>query len=803
MATEKITYNACQGWGCHEHCILTTHVQDGKIVRTERTILKGSQAERYGICQRGIMAGRLPYLPERVLYPMKRVGERGEGKFQRIPWEQALDEIGAKLNEIRDTYGSRAVIVNPFPCGYPLLYGGLGTSLSYRFIESFDASKLEDEGVDKGGINLANMEWGGVWARPMATDLAIMEGSKYIIIWGGNPIGWTRAAATSRIFMSAQEKGAKIVDIGLIYDSTAAKADEFIPVKAGTDAALALAMANVLISENLYDEDFLIKHTVAPFLVREDNGKWLRESDIVEGGDPKKYVVWSQVPGKPVGIAPHTFEFDGVYPDLSSERTVGGIRCKTAFAQLRERVAMWTPESQEPVTGVPAQTARRIAHEYVENKPASIYMYYGLRYMNGTATSRAIALLSALSGNLGLPNGRFFAGNMPDGQPAALNDAAVMFPEGPQNAKGRPLFMIDLLDALETGNAQQYKAFINTMGNPVLNWPNRRLWTEQIFPKMELVVAFEIRNTDTTAFADYVLPEATIFEREEIICPIGGCAILNEPAIEPLGESEPPADIWRGLAQRVGLTEAFNKTTEDWLAMRLQTPDPAVAEVKPPLTLRRLQQEKIVKLNVPDETFDGWKDLDLPTRSGRVEFYVEDLAEVDGALASYIEPQIHNPRLTQKYKLQFFPGRHRFYMQGQFSEIPELRALAGKVSVVALNPADAKERGISQNDWVEVFNDRGSVRARAHLSEMFPPGMAHLWYSYPSKYYPTNPPTMLSTSICSREAEDAIAKAWGPAFRKAQSEAGMPATLIFNPGETTNETFWDDLCDVRKVEGGK
>jgi len=800
MSEEKVTYNACQGWGCHEHCVLTTYTKDGKIQRTERTILKGSQAEHYGICQKGIVAGKFPYIEDRVLYPLKRVGKRGEGKFERISWEQALDEIGAKINELRDKYGPRSLIINNFPCGYPNNISGLGVALSYGFTTSFDASLLQAPEVDASTCNLCSIDFGDPfsWYKQNIHPLA---NSNYVIIWGGNPIGWTRAARTSRMLMDIQERGGKLVDITPFYESTAAKADETILIKPGTDAAFAMAMARVIIEENLYDEDFLIKHTVAPFLVRDDNGKFLRESDIAAEGDPEKYVYWNKVPAKAMPIAAHTFEYDKGYPDLDVKTVVNGISCKTAFAALKEHLAEWSPERQEAITGVPAETVYKLTREYIEHKPSTIFLNYGLRYINGTATARAIALLPYLSGNLGLKNGRFWTGSLGEGHPVALNDMAIMFPTGLEQSKGATLLIKDLLNSFSSDQGQQYKAIIVTFSNPVQNWPNRKMWTEDIFPNLELIVDFEVRMSDTAKFADYVLPEASIFEREDLICPEGDCVVLNEPAIEPQGEAKPPADIWKEIGKRVGLSQYFDKTTEEWLSIKLDTKDPAFASLKPKLTLDRLRQEKIVRLNVPEEPFDIWDNLDLETPSGRVEFYCEDLAEYGHAMGTYLEPKIRGPE-RKKYPLQFYPARHRVYMQGQLTEIPELRAIGGKIATAGLNPADAHQRGITEGDTVEVFNYYGSIRAKAHLTSMFPPGTACVWYAYPSKDYPTDPPPMLTTSLSTEDSANALSIGLGKMTEDRYASPLLTLLSMFI-GRIGNETYWDDLCEVRKVEGGK
>jgi len=559
-------------------------------------------------------------------------------------------------------------------------------------------------------------------------------------------------------------------------------------------------MANVMIQEGLCDEDFLIHHTVAPFLVREDNGKFLRESDIVKGGDPQKYVFWNKVPAKPISIESHEFNYGDNYPDLNADLILDGIRCKTAFWKLKEHVAKWTPESQEAITGVPAQKVYDLTHEYIAQKPSTIYIYLGLRYMNSTQAARCVGLLPVLSGNLPLRGGGFVVGSMPEGHLVALNDAPVMMPE--MMPKGDAQQLISILDSFKDPNAQQYKAFINPFANPVQNMPNRQLWEKEFFPNMELVVVNEIRMTDTAKFADYVLPEATVFEREELFT-IGDCLILSEAAIEPQGEAKEPVYIWSELAKRVGIGQYFDKTTEEWFKIRLQSSDPAIAEIKPPITLERLRKEKIIHLNLPDEIPNYWDNLDFYTPSGRVEFYCEALAKAGAAMGLYMEPGVRGP-LSKKYPLQYYPGRHRFFMQGQFSEYADLRALAGKVATVALNPKTARERGIKEGDLVDVFNHRGSVRAVAHLSEMFPPGMAHLWYAYPAKDYPSDPPTALSSANATRECEDEVGKKFGEVWLKQNIEMGNHPTLMFPPGSwTTNETFWDDVCEVRKVEGGK
>lgn len=407
---QNFVYTTCQGTGCHEHCVLKTYVADGKIVRTERMLLPPPEGDKPGICQKGIMAAHLPYSPDRIRYPMKRVGKRGEGKFERITWDQAMNEIGPRLMEYRDKFGPESIGVLMFPCGMSPVFG-LWQELATRFLNDLGGTYLMGTTIDTGPFFADFIDFGSSWYY-LRYDPVLLRKSNYIIIWGNEPIS-TRPAWTTRQIIEAQEKGAKIVNIGLTFDPTAAKSDWFIPVRAGSDAALALAMAHYMIDQNLYDKEFLIEHTVAPFLVREDSGKFLRESKIQSGGDPEKYVVWSQAPGKPVAVAAHTFTYpEGIVPDLEADQLVRGIRCKTAFRKIRETLEPYTLESQQEITGVPPDVAKQLVHEYLDNKPSTIFYNWGVgRYYNGQRACRAINLVATLSGNLALPGGRLIPGS--------------------------------------------------------------------------------------------------------------------------------------------------------------------------------------------------------------------------------------------------------------------------------------------------------------------------------------------------------------------------------------------------------
>ena len=149
---ESFVYTACPGWGDHDYCAIKTIVKDGKIVRTEKPTYTGPEADEGFICQKGIMSARQPYNPDRLLYPLKRVGERGEGKWERISWDQALDEIAEKIAKIRSDYGKEAFVMWALAASVPPA-GGFDTMLSERFCHVLGATNpIYTQGLDNGPV---------------------------------------------------------------------------------------------------------------------------------------------------------------------------------------------------------------------------------------------------------------------------------------------------------------------------------------------------------------------------------------------------------------------------------------------------------------------------------------------------------------------------------------------------------------------------------------------------------------------------------------------------------------------------
>lgn len=807
---ERVTYNMCQGAGCHEQCVHKLISKDDHIMRVERALLKGPKADRYSICAKGLASKKLPDLPERLTHPLKRVGERGEGKFEQISWDQAIQEIGEKLRGIIAEYGPRSVLVNSFLCGIPAnSTGSLSVALASRFINVLGASKFDNQPVDISTFWPGLVDFGEPFLTTAGNPLYWQHHRpNYILMWGGNPVGWTRAGKVSQVIIDAQQEGTKIVTVGLMYDSTAAKSDEFVRVKAGTDAALALAMANVMIEEDLFDHEFVTNYTVAPLLIRNDNGMFLRKGDVApegelvdaEGNDTSQdYVIWDASKGTYFFNPKGNFEWGDNTPDIYAEVEVGGIACKSAFVRLREHVAKWTPESQEELTGVPAETVYHVTRDFVEHSPAGTFTYYGMRYRNSGQAMRAINLVVMLSGNLNKKNGGLINGGTSGGHMTPL-DFGIQVPGLDfSSVTSTRVTLSDVYASFDNPDAQQYKAYINCFSNPVLNWPNRNMWAKEFFPRMDLIVVNEIRMTDTCMFADYVLPEASVYERTEVLCSVGDCIVYSEPAVKPRGEAKTSAELWNALAEAAGIGDSFGKTEEEWLRMKLENYMPQLTFDGEMLTFERLKEEKIIPLNVPEDVDNRLvDDMHFGTPTGKLEFYCEGLVDVDGAMGDFVPTPLHDPARRAKHPYQFFPGRSRFFMQGQFSEYPELRELDGLQSTVGLNPKTAREKGIRSGDLVEIFNDHGSSRAYAKLTEYVNPDMVLLWYAYPAKDYITDPPTVLNHPMGIGDTQDAYSRKIQVLMKQFNGE-GMPDSLTLYVPDAA-ESYWDELVDFRKVE---
>ena len=672
---------------CGVACGILAHVKDGVLVKVE----PGDFPPTSHICARGLSAPNLVYHPDRLKYPLRRAGERGEGKWQRISWDEALDTIALKLGEIGARHGpnSRAWILGGLGLVFTTAITGLPGACGGTFI-------LPAGCGDSAGPCADIVSYGSwLWYGEDYTNL--FENPRLCLLWGGNsaetePFKWRR-------IRDAREKGARLVVIDPRFTTTASRADEHVPIRLGTDAALALGMMNVVLDKGLQDTSFITRYTVGPFLVRSDNGLFLRETDI-GATDPEKYVVWDTEKDEP-----RSHDAPGVSAALTGAYNVNGVECRPAFQLLADLARQYPPERASEISEIPVDTITRLATQYATEKPAASYRGMGCTRgsLYGDLSFRAINTLAAVTGNISLRGHASFGVNM----------AAFM-------TRGIPNLMplLQMNEAIVTGKPHPIKALWMAKTNLVNMNPNFNRFTRELVRHLELIVVADMFMTTSAQYADFVLPACSWFEYTDVVMPVGvgshNYLQLQQKAIEPLYESRSDFDMLASLAKRMGLEGFMEESPEQAVELVLASGDPSMEGI----TLEKLKRGPVAPAphSVPD----------FATPSGRLEFYSEKLKDFGQELPVYLEPLESSRRpLAATHPLSFMTAHPRLRSHSTFGKVAWLRELDPKPTL-DMNPADAQPRRIQDGDLVRVFNDRGEVKLTAKVHQGIRPGLVNV-----------------------------------------------------------------------------
>ncbi len=395
---------------CDGACGHLVHVADGKVRLVEgapydKTTISGQaipQEYPPRICLRGVSQLENLYSAERIKYPYKRVGERGSGQWQRISWDEATTMIADNLKKVQAAHGKDSVWIAPYTGSLSVLEGVVG--VGFRFASTIGAVAGDFEGDNEGdastpaGWNYVLVDptnpsnGGGFFDGHESTDFL---SSKVIVLWGNN------VAETSipdwRIIKEAQANGATIVSIDPRFTATSAGSDAWLPIRPGTDAAIADAVINYVIQQNLFDKPYLEQFTVAPYLVNPDTKKWLRTKDVGLGGDD--YVI-ATAGGKLAAATGAT------HPQLMGTFKAGKLQAPTALQVLADAVAKYTPDYTAGITDIPAADILELAKLWGSNPPVGIRAGFALsHWYHGDLTMQAMLTLQALTGNIGVHGG--------------------------------------------------------------------------------------------------------------------------------------------------------------------------------------------------------------------------------------------------------------------------------------------------------------------------------------------------------------------------------------------------------------
>jgi molybdopterin-containing oxidoreductase family molybdopterin binding subunit len=520
------------------------------------------------------------------------------------------------------------------------------------------------------------------------------------VLWGANqaetrPYYWRR-------IRDAKERGAKLVAIDPRFTGSASKADQYISIRPGTDAALALGIMNVIFERGLHDKDFIAEHTVGPFLVRADNGLFLRERDIASG-DSDNYVIWDTRTKKP-----RTHVEEGTRPALEGVYHLAGVECRTAFQLLADLAKQYPLETASAITGVPAGTIESLAMEYVTRKPVASYRSMGLqRTFHGDLSWRAVATLAAVSGNINL-------GGYSEGYRRFLFDNGTMlygdkFP--------RPMPLLKAYEAITDGQPYAIKALWLAGCNFMNQVPDNNAVLKKLVPRLEFIVVSDMFMTDSARYADIVLPTCSFYEHLDLLPPLdilSPYVQLQPKVIEPLYESRPDRDIVNEIGLRMGLGQDFPVTAEQYVERILSSGHPSMQGI----TLEKLRKGPV---ETAPYTITGFN-----SASGRMEFYSERMKEYGQELPVYLEP-IESTRRPQarKYPLSYLSTHTKYGNHSLLANIAWLRELDAE-PLLEMNTKDAASRGIADGDMVVAFNDRGRVKLKVKVHEGIRPGVVNI-----------------------------------------------------------------------------
>lgn len=568
--------------GCHacmgSPCPVRVKVVNGRVLKIEGQKIPGMDGR---LCCKGHALIDQLYRSDRLRYPLRRVGKKGEGRFKRITWEEALTEIASVLKKYRDE-------------GHPeyvqLVYGceHIGNIPLYQYFSKVYGTPnfSHHHGDTCNGSGTAASRITGARGRPDYRN------AKYVLEVSHNPLGGGAAPVHFSVgaFNEAMRKGTKIVVVDPRLSETAAiPGAEWIPIKPGTDGAFLLGLLHILIFDKLYNEDFLLDYTNGPILIKRD-GYPLKN---LEGS----FLVWDTVADDVIALD------EARKPGLLGTYKIvtGGSKevCKTAFQLLADRAAEYSPQDVSQITTIPAKKLMEIATEIGAAKPAVATNWnpaHSCFYTNSMQTWRLRHILAMLLGSYDVPGGMLLTelDNVQTSLMGSPGDLPAIFPLAmppmkPTEPALAPSIELET-DSLRYPYANAIPKFtrrailegqpypIKVMmvyGNSLLNSHTHTQEYRKAIQKEDLfLVVIDIWPNDHVDYADIVLPDACSLERLEVFTEQweNNMKVIVPllPVVGPLYDTRDISDIYIGLAEKLGLKEYFNFTKEEWFDAQIK-----------------------------------------------------------------------------------------------------------------------------------------------------------------------------------------------------------------------------------------
>jgi anaerobic dimethyl sulfoxide reductase subunit A len=705
---EKMIRVGCPSHNCGGRCLLRVHVKDNRIIRIETDDRPNDTVSdpQLRACIRGRSYRHRQHHKDRLKYPLKRVGERGSGEFERISWDEATDLVASNIKRIRAQYGNTSIYI-PYGTGS---YNQMGGKWSADRLMSLYGGAL-------GYYN--SYSWACITkatATVYGTDVSGNQrqdwlNTQYIIMWGWNPSEMRDGTNSEYFLKKAREKGARIICIDpRMTMSAVALADEWIAIRPGTDVALMSAMAWVMITEGIYDKSFVDKYCI--------------------GFDKEQM--------------PEAFKNAETYKDY-----ILGVNDRQPK----------TPQWAEKITSIPSKDIIRIAREYATAESAVLYQGYGMqRRAYGEQVVRAGCVLAAITGNVGKSGGwasgiALQAGGGPFWNifPVLENPVQAQIPSflwseailrGPELTDKEGLVGIDKLPhGIKMVWAVASNAIINQHANV-----NRTIEIVKDTSRLEFFVVQDNFMTPTAQYADLVLPACTQFETwgMEDGWKYGEELILQPQVLEPPWETKSDYAICAAVAEKLGIWEEYTegRNEKQWIGALLDD----YRELRFPElpTLAEFEEKNLGVYSRPVEkpkiAFEKFREnpekYPLDTTSGKIEIFCEEM--FNRKLPDEVPPI---PKYIQEWESPFGKESEKFPLQVIGTHfMPRVHSTFANVDWnneafpqrVFINPVDAELRGLKNGQKVKVFNQRGTVILPCRITPRLLPGVVNIpqgaWY---------------------------------------------------------------------------
>jgi len=673
MAKPRVVKSVCGL--CVGNCGVLVTLEEGRAVG-----IKGdpeSPLNRGALCPIGRASLEYLYHPDRLTYPLRRVGGRGEGKWQKISWDEAFNLAAEALNKVKQEYGPEAVA---------MVHGSAKGSMDTHLVRLANAF---------GTTNVVCADYVCHVPRVLAAELTFgfFPGADYgyppacIISWGANDA--ETHFLRHKDLVQAVNKGAKLIAIDPRETEVAKMAYLWLRVRPGSDLALALAMINVVINEGLYDKDFVDKWTVG-------------------------------------------------------------------FDKLQAHVQDYPSEKVAEITWAPADLIVKAARLYATNRPGHIEWGNALDHnVNSFQVSRAISILMAITGNLGVPGGEiesrgsgFRFGDPESSESGVLGrwssrmELRDKIPrEERQNKVGADLNMLpdfryvlpqSFTKSVLEGDPYQIRAAFVQASNPLSCWPDVQE-AYRALKKLDFLAVSDMFMTPTAALADIIFPAASYLEYDGIQMPTNGAVVQLQRKVAQIGECRSDHEIINGLAKKLGLEEYFWGNIDDFWDAILE-----------PVGLTFKEFKKIGlftgKEKQPNQ-YRRYEQNGFKTPSGKVELYSSRLNEWGfDPLPTYYEPPetpYSDPELAKEYPLIFISWKRKPYRHSGGRQVSSLRG-SHPEPIIMIHPETADKLGIKEGDWVYIETKRGRIRQKATLTASIDPrvvGVDYGWW-FPEKGVP-------------------------------------------------------------------